>query len=399
MTMTDQIRAVLFYAKGQSHWRRIVADTVAGALRVTPENVPSLLWRSPRVRGMLEEEFRVLSYVVDWREAFCEAPSLDITLCNINNFLEFHAGLRKLREYPLGIILHSAAWDHLELLRRASASFQARRGKLLVCFGNEYHNMREKISFACSVAADYIASQLPLPTAEWLYGECAQSKILPAPAALNPRVYQPQASPRSIDIGFRGDQYVHLTLGDVERSEILSRFERQAEVYGLVADIGFRRYPREQWSHFLNRCKGTVGAESGTYYLERDDRTQRAVTEYLADHPSAGFQEVHERFFRGYRNPISGKAISSRHFEPLGTKTCQILLEGSYNGILKADEHYISVKKDFSNLDEAVRRFKDHEFRDALVNRAYEYVTAEHTYHHRVESLLSAITGNGPSAA
>ncbi len=395
--MTDRIRTILFYAKGQSHWRRIVADTVAGALRVTPENVPSLLWRSPRVRGMLEEEFRVLSYLLDWRDAFYEAPSLDVTMCNINNLLEFHAGLRKLREYPLGIILHSAAWDHVKLLRRASASFQARHGKLLVCFGNEYHNMREKITFARSVAADYIASQLPLAAAEWLYGECAQSKILPAPAALNPRAYQPRASPRPIDIGFRGDRYVHLALGDAERSEILSRFQRQAEVGGLVVDIRFQRYPREQWSHFLNCCKGTVGAESGTYYLERDDHTQRAAAEYLAHHPSAGFQEVHEQFFRGYPNPISGKAISSRHFEPLGTKTCQLLLEGYYNGILKADEHYISVKKDFSNLDEALRRFKDHEFRDALVNRAYEYVMAEHTYRHRVEGLLRTITVNGVS--
>lgn len=395
--MADRIRAILFYAKSRSHWRRIIADTVAGALCVNPEKVPPILRRSRRVRFMLEEEFRVLSYLVDWRDAFCEAPSLDVTVCNINNLLEFRTGLRKLREYPLAIILHSAAWDHMSVLRRASASFQARRGTLVVCFGNEYHNMQDKISFARSVAADYIASQLPLAAAQWLYEECAQSKILPAPAALNPRAYQPQPGPRLIDIGFRGDRYHHLTLGDVERNDILSRFERHAAVNDLLVDIQYQRYPREQWSCFLNRCKGTVGAESGTYYLERDDRTPRAVSEYLADHPAAGFQEVYERFFRGYRDPISGKAISSRHFEPLGTKTCQVLLEGYYNGILKADEHYISVKKDFSNFDEAVRRFKDQGFRDALVNRAYEYVMAEHTYHHRVDTLLNAITRNGLS--
>ena len=111
---------------------------------------------------------------------------------------------------------------------------------------------------------------------------------------------------------------------------------------------------------------------------------------------------VHRLFT--YPNLPNQNSVTRFHLQDLTgkhakTKTCQILLEGYYNGILKADEHYISVKKDFSNLDEAVRRFKDHEFRDALVNRAYEYVAAEHTYHHRVESLLSAITGNGLSAA
>ena len=393
--MTDRIRTIVFYAKGQSHWRRIAADTFSGALRTTLETLRGRLEHGPRTRFMPEDEFRVLSYLSDWQDGFAEAPLLDVKLCNVNNLFEFRTGLKALREYPLCIILHSAAWDHLMLLRWAEGSFQARRGKLMVCFGNEYHNLREKIGFARSVGADYIASQLPLAAADWLYSECLESKVLPAPQALNPKAYSPQPGPRPVDIGFRGARYFHLALGDVERTEFLRQFETRSASWGLVSDIKFHRYPREEWSGFLSRCKGTVGAESGTYYLERDDHTQRAVTEYLAQHPSAGFREVHERFFRGYREPVSGKAISSRHFEPLGTKTCQILLEGHYNGILKADEHYISVKKDLSNLDEAIGRFKDPTYREALVDRAYEYAMAEHTYGHRVKSLLNTIIGDG----
>ncbi len=389
--MSERIPAVIFYAKGESVWQRVLADTLAGVLRVTPEKVPSRWRGAPGLRVIAQEEFRILSYLLDWREAFAEAPWLDVELCNINNVLEFRAGLRKLRECPLGIVLHSAAWDRLALLRRAESYFQARRGTLLICFGNEYHHLKEKIGFARSVAADYIASQLPLASAEWLYGECTESKVLPAPQALNPKVYSPRTGPRPIDIGFRGDRYCNLTLGDIGRSEILDHVAKQAESRGLVGDIRFVRYPREQWSAFLNNCKGTVGAESGTSYLERDDHTQGAVTEYLANHPSAGFDEVYERFFRGYRNPVSGKAVSSRHFEPLGTKTCQMLLEGDYNGILKADEHYISVRKDFSNLDDAFRRFKDKEYREAMADRAYEYVMGQHTYRHRVDNLLKTM--------
>jgi hypothetical protein len=314
---------------------------------------------------------------------------------NINNLLEYRAGLRRLKSYPLAIILHSAAWDDLALLRYAQASFQDRRAKLLLCVGNEYREMPVKIAFARAAGVDYIASQLPMGAAQWLYAECQGATVLPAPAALNPAIYHPVSGPRPVDIGFRGDLYADpYTLGDLERTTILRYFDEQAERRGLVKDIAYVRHPRDEWGAFLNCCKGIIGAESGTYYLERDDRTQRAVTQYLRERPAATFQEVHDRFFRGYPNPVSGKAVSSRHFEPIGTQTCQLLLEGQYNGILKADEHYIAIKKDLSNVDEAVQRFRDETYRTQMVRRTRDYVMQEHTYRHRVDSLLKAVTAD-----
>lgn len=394
--MKERVRAIGFYAKGETHWKSVVADTVAGLFHITPERVPAQWHRSRFIRAMVNEEFRVLSYVIDWKEAFAESPLLDIEWFNINNLLEYRAGLRKLKTYPFSIVLHSAAWDHLALLRAAREHFQDRRGKLLIFFGNEYHNMAEKIGFAKSAAADYIASQLPPRSAQWLYADCTHSTVLPAPQALNPKVYRPKDQPRPIDIGFRGDLYAQpYALGDVERAVILRYFDERAEQLGLVKDIAFVRYPRDRWCAFLNSCKGVVGAESGTYYLERDDRTRQAVIEYMKSRPQATFEEVFERFFRHYSNPVFGKAVSSRHFEPIGTKTCQILLEGEYNGLLKADEHYIGIKKDLSNVEEAIRRFKDRSYREAMVERTYDYVMNEHTYARRVEAVLKTIFSAG----
>ncbi len=188
MNRRERVRAIGFYAKGESHWRSLIADTVVGAFGLTPERIPAA-WHDRRlIRSLVNEEFRVLSYVIDWKEAFSGSPLLDLEWYNINNLFEYRAGLRKLREHPLGIVLHSAAWDHLALLRLAAGSFQARRGKLLVCFGNEYHNMKEKTGFAKAVAADFIGSQLPLRAAQWLYADCASSTVLPSPLALNPKI-------------------------------------------------------------------------------------------------------------------------------------------------------------------------------------------------------------------
>jgi hypothetical protein len=344
---------------------------------------------------MFAEEYDSLSYLADWRDAWCACPLLDVELCNVNNLFEYRRGLKKLPECELAVILHSAAGDNLSLLQLGAQHFADRRGRLLVFVGNEYDLMPEKIGFLKTVGADYIATQLPLPAARWLYEACAESEIVPAPAALNPDIYQPSARARPIDVGFRGDRYSEMLIGDTERTDLLDRFQGRARDWGLVADIQFRRHSRAQWREFLNSCKGTIGAESGVRCLERDDRTKRLVEEYLRQHPAAGFEEVRGRFYGERPDRVSGKAISSRHFEAIGTKTCQILVEGRYNDILAPDEHFISVKKDLSNLEQAVERFKDEGYRRAMADRAYEHVRAAHTYRHRVEVLLGIIGESG----
>jgi hypothetical protein len=342
----------------------------------------------------VSDGYGTLSYVLDWKAAFCQAPDLEVDLCNVNDRLEYARKLRRIGDYPLVVVLHSAAGDNLDLLRRATPAFQARRGKLLLFVANEYNLMPDKIGFARDVQADYIASQLPEAAARWLYAECTASRILPAPAALNEAVYRATGAARSIDVGFRGDLY-GLALGDVDRTLALELFREHGPAWGLATDIRYARCPPAQWGEFLNRCRAVVGAESGTAYLERDDRTQRAVAAFLRERPGASFAEVFDRFFRDYRGPVSGKAISSRHFEPVGTGTCQILVEGHYNGILDAGEHYIALRRDLSNVTDVLARFRDEAHRGAMARRTREFVLDGHTYRHRVNALLDVLAAEG----
>jgi len=149
------------------------------------------------------------------------------------------------------------------------------------------------------------------------------------------------------------------------------------------------RLPRAKYIKFLNSIRGTIGAESGTYYLEKTDKTQKKVETFLSRYPKATFEEVYDRFFRDYSNPVNGKAISSRHFEPIGTKTYQILLEGRYNDILEPDVHYISLKRDYSNVDGVMERFRD---KDLVRKITDEYTMDSHTYEHRVRDVWNEIS-------
>jgi hypothetical protein len=215
----------------------------------------------------------------------------------------------------------------MSLLNHAAQWFSDRPGKLAVFLGNEYDLLSEKLGFINTSRADYVCTQLPLAAARRLYEGCS-GVLLAVPHALNADLYRrmPQID-REIDIGFVGDLYDRL-IGDRERTALIEYFSRSERTAGLTCDIRLTRMPRDEWIRFLNRCHGVIGAESGTYYLDDRGESLDCARRYLRRHPDATFEAVYEVCFRNASRALSGKAISSRHFEPIGTRTCQRLIEG-----------------------------------------------------------------------
>jgi hypothetical protein len=116
------------------------------------------------------------------------------------------------------------------------------------------------------------------------------------------------------------------------------------------------------------------------------------VNYYSDAYERLDFAEAFDRFFRDTPPcPVYSKAISSRHFDAVGTKTCQIMPRGRFNGILMPDEHYVCLEHDFSNATEAVARFRDDGYRQTMVDRTYEYIMDCHTYRHRVDAVRSLL--------
>ena len=393
--MRDKIKTLVLVRNGVGVRRVFYYTVLRGILRVKCDPlIVEKIKKFDLLAKVLGSGYDALSYMLDWQDAFVNAPELDVEVCNMNNLIEYNKARKFIKDYPLVIILHSAAGDDMSLLLKTAHWFQGRKGKLVIFIGNEYDLMPEKVDFIRSVGADYICSQLPIDVAEWLYGGCESAKILPMPHALNPEVYYPSipVKERKIDIGFIGAIYPYF-IGDIERRKFLEFIKKNAGKFNLRCDIRFLNVPRKQWALFLNSCRGIVGAEAGTYFLDRRGILLSNAKEYIKKYPRASFEEIYKRFFeRPDVEYTSGKAISSRHFEAIGTKTCQILLEGYYNGILKPDIHYISVKKDLSNIRDALERFMDESFRERLVKDTYEYVLAEHTYRRRVETLFRFIS-------
>jgi hypothetical protein len=379
------------------------------------------------------------SYYLDWLDAFHEAPQFAVTAFNLFRRGERAVARRAIETAELIVALHSCSADTLEYIEPLAGALKARRGRLVAFIGNEYNSpwapLGDKRRFIASVGADYVATQLLLEAGKWLY-EGTGARVVALPHALNDAAFRREKddADRKIDVGGRSAQYPNF-LGDDDRNQLYDAVRRCGPKEGLTVDVettSGSRLSRPDWAAFLNDCRGTIGTEAGTWFLERDDRSVLEIREFLrqcggsrtlrADrfahslarrlpygakealrallkwsplrHEAIGddlgyFAEVQARFFTNRpRAPVYGKCISSRHFDAAGTGTCQLLIRGRYNDILQADEHYLAFDPDLANLDDVIARFRDPGERKRVANNAYELIRDAHTHHHRLQTLL-----------
>jgi len=148
----------------------------------------------------------------------------------------------------------------------------------------------------------------------------------------------------------------------------------RAPAHGLSCDISTRAQETilgDAWLEFLGSARATVGAESGSSVFDRRGEVRDRVVELLQSDPDLSFDAVSARMPAGWDH-YRFFAISPRHLEAVATKTAQILLEGRYSGVLEPDRHYIPLRRDFSNLDEALESAREPAVLDRIAEQAYE---------------------------
>ena len=158
---------------------------------------------------------------------------------------------------------------------------------------------------------------------------------------------------RGIDVGYRA-RSLPPYFGRFGRlkADIGDRFKTSFAGSGLRLDIsvdGRDTFIGDDWLRFLGNCRFTLGCESGSSLLDPTGDINRACRAYLAEHPRAGFEEVEAACFSGQDLVRTYSAISPRIFEAALAGNCQILVAGSYMGVLRPDEHYIPWHLDAAN--------------------------------------------------
>ena len=192
---------------------------------------------------------------------------------------------------------------------------------------------------------------------------------------------------RPLDIGYRAKEIAPwLGRQGQLKAEIGRAFAAAAPRAGLRSDISTQQEDTllgSDWMRFLASCKYTLGVEGGASLLDRDGSIRACTERFLAEHPGASFDEIEAACFPGEDGSFGLVALSPRHLEACATRTCQILIEGDYNGLLQANRHYLPLRPDLSNLDEVIATVRRDDRRAAIVEAAYADVVASGAYSYR----------------
>ncbi len=149
----------------------------------------------------------------------------------------------------------------------------------------------------------------------------------------------------------------------------------------------------DNWYDFLGNTRTTLGCEGGSSLHDPDGKIKKRVTQYMLDNPAASFSEVEKHCFKGLDEKFPYYALSPRHLEAAVSKTCQVLVEGEYNGILLPNIHYIPVKKDWSNVEIVIDKISDLEYCEQIAEKAYQdlVLTEKYTYKEFVNFIVNRL--------
>lgn len=215
------------------------------------------------------------------------------------------------------------------------------------------------------------------------------------------RIDQLAGGERDIDIGYRSWQpEAWLGRHGMLKGLIAERFAEEGGRRGLRLDISMDPADTllgDAWYRFMLRCRFTIGVEGGASIHDHDGRIRECVSAYTAEHPAAAFEEIERSCFPGQDGSFNLRAISPRHLEACATRTPQILVEGSYNGILEPWKHYVPLREDFSNISAALDEVADRGRATQIAEQAYQDVVASGRYTYA--SFVAAILASLPAAS
>ena len=192
-------------------------------------------------------------------------------------------------------------------------------------------------------------------------------------------------SERSRFIGYRGrdigGRYGRLAY---DKYVIGARMKLECDDRDISTDIAMDEQSRiygPAWFDFIEDCRAMLGSESGSNVFDFDGSISRKYQEMtLANSGHRPSYEEFEPFVAARERDIEMGQISPRVFECATLRTPMVLFRGQYSDAIEPDTHYIALEKDFSNVNEVLKRLSDLDSLEAMTTRAYDHLVASGDY-------------------
>ena len=204
---------------------------------------------------------------------------------------------------------------------------------------------------------------------------------------------------RNLHIGYRGRElnYRYGILGQDKLNigiDIKEYSKKYSKKYGLNTDIEVKDEKRiygENWYNFIMNTKTMLASESGCNIIDYNNElivkvnkllhNSNLYSAFIPDNPKFTFKECVKKL--KLEETLQINQISPKMFEAIALRTVLIMYEGEYSGILKENKHYISVKKDYSNIDEVINKIKDDKFLQNMADTTYRDIVESNKYNYK----------------
>ena len=191
-------------------------------------------------------------------------------------------------------------------------------------------------------------------------------------------------SQRPLIVGYRGRplpiRYGELGLDKIGVGEIVARFCIGRDIVHDIAWTEEARIYGPRWYEFMSSCRSILGSESGSNVFDWDGTLAGNIQEFRNKYPQADDSDVYSALIQPLEIPGLMNQISPRVFEAIASRTVLVLFEGSYSEVILPGVHFISLKKDGSNLDDVFKLLADGAYVDAMADRAYQDIIGSGRY-------------------
>jgi hypothetical protein len=181
--------------------------------------------------------------------------------------------------------------------------------------------------------------------------------------------------------------YIYGELGQ-DKLNIGIKMKKICEQYNISNDIEWdddKRIYTEKWLEYLSNAKVTLGTLTGSNVLNYDYNKRDEIIKWLGniilpvdDNSEFSYNNAKIKF--DIKEQLNVEQISPKIFEAISVGTVLLMYEGNYGYILKPDIHYISLKKDYSNIEDVIKKIKDDEYLQNMADRAYNDIILSNKY-------------------
>jgi Glycosyl transferases group 1 len=209
---------------------------------------------------------------------------------------------------------------------------------------------------------------------------------------------------RPLDVAYRaGELPYRLGWRGQVKHRLAEALEPAAARAGLRADVATAEGEvlfGDDWFGLLASARVVAGCESGASAMDPRGEVRALEASLRAANPAFTFEQFAAHMPAGWDGHAFG-AISPRHFEAALVGSCQLLVQGGYDGLLEPDVHYLPVRPDLTDVDAACERLGNAALVQRLADRAHRDLVAsgEHTYRafaRRFEDVVADVVPTRP---